>query len=52
MSANSLEEKKKICVVVTSDIADEFLMQMKDWVSDFYGEESNKVEIGELEDAE
>lgn len=51
MPNDALTPKKRICVTVAEEISEEFLMQLKDWVSDFYGEESTKVEIGELEDA-
>ena len=43
------EPKKKITIVLNDDIAEEFVMQLKDWVSDFYCDESTKVEIGLLE---
>lgn len=41
--------KKKIAIYVDDDIADEFKMQLENFVEDFYGEESGKIEIKDEE---
>ena len=44
--------KKRITINVDSEIADEFHLQIKNFVDDFYGDEKEKIIVGELEDAE
>lgn len=44
--------KKKITIMVSDEIAEEFLMQLKNFIDDFYGTEAEKIEVGEIEATE
>lgn len=43
-------EKKKFMISVDAEIAEEIHEQVSNYISDFYGEEAKKIEVGELED--
>lgn len=45
-----MPSKKTLKIIVDSGIAEELKMQLDEWVSDFYGEEAQKIQIGELEE--
>lgn len=43
--------KKTITLKVPEEYAEEFHGALNDWIENFYGEEKDKVEVGEIQDA-